>query len=118
MNKTWVAWDDDRNDGDQPLDVVNEWELETDAVVSDNPKSIPGVFAEIGALPPGALITEEGLAQLFGRCMATIRNAVERGELPRPARMMGKPTWTAGAIVTHHQQRLEAEAKKYAKLRN
>lgn len=76
----------------------------------------PGVFAEIGALPPGAIVTEEGLARMFGKCTASIKNAVDRGELPRPARFMGKNSWTAGAIVRHHESRLQDEARKYAKL--
>ncbi len=80
--------------------------------------SMPGVFSSIGALPPGALVTEEGLATIFGKCTASIKAAVDRGELPRPARLMGKNTWTAGAIVRHHEARLEAEARKFARLRS
>ena len=80
--------------------------------------ALPGVFADIGALPPGALVTEAGLARILGKCTASIRHAVDRGELPRPARLMGKNTWTAGAIVRHHEARLEAEARKFARLRS
>jgi len=75
---------------------------------------LPGVFAQIGALPPGALVTEEGLARLLGKkCTASIKDAVERNEFPRPARLMGKNTWTAGAIIRHHEARLEAEARRF-----
>ena len=85
--------------------------------VAGPPAPLPGVFAAIGALPPGALITEAGLAKLLGKCTASIKAAVHRGELPFPVRLMGKNTWTAGAIVRHHENRLEAIAKKFAKLR-
>jgi hypothetical protein len=81
------------------------------------PTELPGIFATIGALPAGALVTEEGLALLFDKCTASIKAAVERGELPRPARLMGKNTWTAGAIVRHHEARLDAEARKFSRLR-
>ena len=46
-------------------------------------------------------------------CRETIKRAVERGELPRPVRLMGKNTWTAGAIVRHLEARLEAEARRH-----
>jgi hypothetical protein len=85
--------------------------------VAGPPADLPGIFATIGALPPGALITEAGLAKLLGKCNASIKAAVHRGELPFPVRLMGKNTWTAGAIVRHHENRLEAIAKKFAKLR-
>lgn len=49
--------------------------------------------------------------------MASIMAAVEHGELPRPVRLMGKNTWTAGAIVRHVEARLDAEARKFARLR-
>lgn len=80
-------------------------------------EALPGVCAFIGALPPGALVTEEGLAGMFDKCTASIKAAVDRGELPRPARLMGKNTWTAGAIVRHHEARLDAEARKFARFR-
>ena len=78
---------------------------------------VSGVFAALGALPLGALITEPGLAKMLGKCTASIKAAVERGELPRPARLMGKNTWTAGAIIRHHENRLDAEGRKYRQLR-
>jgi hypothetical protein len=119
----WVQYED-TDEGPIIVDVLYDWELDRAKAAfagtdGKNEKSAnaPGVFAEIGALPAGTLITEEGLAHLFGKCTASIKNAVDRGELPRPARLMGKPTWTAGAIVAHHQERLAAEAKMFAKLR-
>jgi hypothetical protein len=75
---------------------------------------MPGVFARIGALPSGTFVTEEGLAGLLGKkCTASIKDAVERNELPRPSRLMGKNTWTAGAIIRHHEARLDAEARRF-----
>ena len=85
--------------------------------VAGPPADLPGVFAAIGALPPGALITEAGLAKLLGKCTASIKAAVHRGELPFPVRLMGKNTWTAGIIIKHHENRMNSIAKKYATLR-
>lgn len=79
---------------------------------------MPGVFSKIGELPAGALVTEDGLALLLKRgCRETIKRAVERGELPRPVTLLGKKTWTAGAIIRHHEQRLEEAARRDAKMR-
>ncbi|OGP56782.1 MAG: hypothetical protein A2V67_15050 [Deltaproteobacteria bacterium RBG_13_61_14] len=78
---------------------------------------MPGVVAELGELGPGAVITEAGLARMFGRHPASIKRAVSRGELPRPCKLLGAPTWTAGAIVKHLEARLaqvQVEAEKLA----
>ncbi|MCY3018631.1 MAG: hypothetical protein NTW87_06325 [Planctomycetota bacterium] len=73
---------------------------------------LPGVFATIGALPAGAIVTEDALAKLFDRHPASIKRAVARGELPAPARLLGGNAWTAGAIVRHVERRMEAAAKE------
>jgi len=70
------------------------------------------VVAEFGELGPGALVTEAGLARMFGKHPASIKRAVDRGELPRPTRLMGKPTWTAGKIVEHIESRQDAAARE------
>ncbi|MCZ7645687.1 MAG: hypothetical protein M5U26_10445 [Planctomycetota bacterium] len=58
-------------------------------------------------LQPATIITEAQLAHALGRHPVTIRRAVERGELPPPVRLMGKPTWTGAAILKHLEARLE-----------
>jgi hypothetical protein len=83
---------------------------------NDEHDDATGIYCEIGQLPPGALITEKGLAQIFGKCTASIKSAVDRGELPRRVRLMGKNTWTAGAIIEHIESRLAAESKKFSRL--
>jgi|GEM_PF-4840992 len=82
---------------------------------SDASDVVVGVYAEIGRLPPDTPITEEGLAKLFGKCRDSIKSAVDREELPRPARIMGKPTWTVRAIIRHIEMMLESEARKSRK---
>src|SRR4051812_31762628 len=47
-----------------------------------------GIFAGLAALPPGTIVTLGGLAKLLGKCEASIIDAVERDELPRPVRIM------------------------------
>jgi hypothetical protein len=66
-----------------------------------------GVCAALGALPEGAIISEDGLAGMMGKCRMSIRRAVKRGELPQPARLMGKRIWTAGTIIRHMESALE-----------
>ncbi|HLX64688.1 MAG TPA: hypothetical protein VKX17_25685 [Planctomycetota bacterium] len=82
--------------------------LETDTTAAD----APGIFAELGALPAGAIVNETALARIFGRHTESVKRAIDRGELPAPARMFGSNCWTAGAIVRHLERRLEAAAKE------
>jgi hypothetical protein len=72
---------------------------------------LPGVIPELGRVGAGALITERGLAALFGRHPISIKRAVNRRELPQPAKLMGEPTWTAGAIVRFIEQRMQEAAE-------
>ena len=71
-----------------------------------------GIVRATGDLPSGAIITEKGLAAILGKHPCSIRRAVDRGELPPPARLMGKPSWTAGVIVRHIEKRLELAAEE------
>jgi hypothetical protein len=68
-------------------------------------------------LPPATLITEKGLARLLGKCRASIKGAIDRGEVPYPARIMGKPMWTAGCIVRFIEAKIERETAKITKLK-
>lgn len=79
---------------------------------------MPGVIKEMGQLGPGAIIFEDGLARLIGKHSVSVKRAVARGELPPPARFMGKPCWTAGSIIRHVEAKLEAAAKEAAILAN
>ena len=72
-----------------------------------------GIVSRLGELPPGAIIEENALAKLFNRHPASIKRAVSRGELPPSTRLLGKPCWTAGAILAHIERRLD-EARKEA----
>jgi len=79
---------------------------------ADGPAAAAGIVAELGDLGPGALITEPALARLFNRHPASVKRAVQRGELPPPTRLFGKNTWTAGALVRHIEARLTQAAKE------
>ena len=93
------------------------------AALAPGKESPVGVVRDLGELPSGAILEEEALARIFGRCTVSVKRAVERGELPPPVRMFGKPCWTAGAILAHVEARLEAakrnaekEAKRFSRL--
>lgn len=80
--------------------------------------AMPGVVAALGDLGSGAVITEQALAGMFGRCPTTVKRAVDRGELPPPCRMFGQNAWTVGVLVGHIENRLAqaaAEAEEMAK---
>jgi hypothetical protein len=70
-----------------------------------------GIVGELGILAPGTIVSEEGLARMFGRHPVTIKRAVQRGELPPPTRLLGTPVWTVGTIVKHIEVRLETAKK-------
>jgi len=70
-----------------------------------------GVIMELGALPPGTLLTVESLASIFKRSPDTImRAANQEGWLPAPARMFGHAIWTNDQILAHVRELLEAAA--------
>jgi len=75
-----------------------------------------GIIAALAELPPEALIDEAALARIFGRCAKSIKRAVRRGELPRPVRLFGRPTWTARAVLGHVNKRLEAAKREAERL--
>ena len=57
-------------------------------------------------VPEGAVITQVELARMFGKHPVSIRRAIERGELPEPVRLMGKPIWTVGFVLRFLESRL------------
>jgi hypothetical protein len=75
-----------------------------------------GVVKELGELGSGAVISESGLADMLNRHRKSIKRAVRRGELPPPTKLLGKPVWTAGAIVKHIEGRLEKAQKDADKM--
>ena len=77
---------------------------------------LPGIVAELGSLQPKSLIFEEGMSRIFKRHPASIKRAVDRGELPPPVRMFGKNAWTVEAITGHITTRLDeavSDREKY-----
>jgi hypothetical protein len=97
-----------------PVEAINEAAV---AAIRDTLPNVPGVCSIVGALPHAAVISEQGLAKMFSKHPASIKAAVDRGELPPPIRFMGKPTWTVGAVVKHFEKRLEAAEKESERLR-
>ena len=70
------------------------------------------MIAFLGELGPGALITEEGMSNLFDRNPTSVKRAVERGELPPPCRLFGSNAWTARSVIDHIENRLAEAAKE------
>jgi len=76
----------------------------------------PGLCTErLAALPPGTILDEAELARIFNCSRATIKRAVQRGELPAPCRMFGRPVLTAGRILEHVAARLAAAQREAEK---
>ena len=73
-----------------------------------------GVWSEFADLGDNAIVSEEGLASIFGKHRDSIKRAVERGELPKPFKLMGKPVWRIAGILDHFKA-LEEDAQKEPK---
>ena len=83
-----------------------------DSSESQQVLTTPDVVAELGQLPPGAVVTEAAMARMFDRHPVSIKRAVARGELPAPTRLLGGNVWTAGAILRFLEARQEGAAKE------
>ncbi len=75
-----------------------------------------GIIRELGDLSPDAVVTEDGLAKLMGKCRVSIKRAVQRGELPMPIRLFGQPVWTVQALRDHLNRRLQAAQRQAEQL--
>ncbi len=75
-----------------------------------------GIIRQLGDLPAEAVVSEEGLAKMLGKCRTSIKRAVRRQELPVPVRMFGESVWTVQALRDHLSQRLEAAKKDAERL--
>lgn len=99
-----------------PQDLKSLPAAVTKAMEIDNQKKDSGIIMTLGLLPAGTLITEHGLAKIMGKCVASIKAAVMRGEFPRPSKTMGKNMWTAGALLRYIEARIKNETDKFFRL--
>ena len=76
------------------------------------------LFSLIGSLEDGALITEAGLAKMFGRHPVSIKRAIERGELPPPIYLLKRPMFSIGGIRRHLGQRSEEALEEQKRVQN
>ena len=64
------------------------------------------VMSELACLPPGALLTLNGMAQVFGKSPNTIMRAVAEGRLPKPFRIFSQHCWRVGEVDGFLQKRM------------
>ena len=70
------------------------------------------VIKSLAELPEATIVSEEALRRIFGKgAVSSIKRAVERGELPQPVRLFGKPSWTVRVLIQHIEERLEKASK-------
>ncbi len=109
-----VAMNDGNGNGDSRVTARHENPTSEDSIASSEEDGVEvrdlGIITALSE--PDTVITEAGLARLFGRCSNSVKRAVKRDELPPPARLFGKPMWTAGVIVEHLQQRQKEAAEE------
>ena len=83
-------------------DQVGEQDEHTDAL---------GIIVELAKLPPGTLLTVNGMAQIFGKSTNTIMRAVGEGRLPKPFRIFSENCWRAGDVDVFLQRRMQDAQK-------
>lgn len=74
------------------------------------------IIALLGSLQDGAIITEAGLAKLFGRHPVSIKRAVDRGELPPPIHLLKRPVFSVGGIRHHLNERFQEAIKEQKRI--
>jgi hypothetical protein len=62
---------------------------------------IESVGLRLGELGDDTVVSEAELAKMIGRHRVSVKRAVERGELPRPIKLFGKPSWTVKSLLDH-----------------
>jgi hypothetical protein len=70
------------------------------------------LITTLAVLPKDAIISEQQFARLFRRHITSVKRAIQRGELPPSVPLLNEQVWTAGVILAHLNDRLEAERKK------
>ena len=85
-----------------------------DGTIPGSQEAEPGLdlMTTLATLPRDAIISEQQFAQLFRRDITSVKRAIQRGELPPSVPLLNKQVWTAGVILAHLNDRLEAERKK------
>lgn len=66
-----------------------------------------GIIVALAELPPGTLLTVNGMAQIFGKSPNTIMRAVGEGRLPKPFRIFSENCWRAGDLDVFLQRRMQ-----------
>ena len=79
-------------------DQAGEQDEHTDAL---------GMIVELAKLPPGTLLTVNGMARIFGKSPNTIMRAVGEGRLPKPFRIFSENCWRAGDVDVFLQRRMQ-----------
>ena len=65
----------------------------------ENNQDAPDIVTEIGELPLYTVISETGLARIFGRHRVSVKRQVAVDHLPPPIRLFGAPVWTIHWIL-------------------
>lgn len=70
------------------------------------------LIVELALLPPGALLDECAMAEVFAVTKRTIRRMVNKQELPPPISLAGRSTWVAGSVVQHIADRVDEASQR------
>ncbi len=69
--------------------------------------ALDGVYPQLGMLPPEAIITQKGLAGIFGKSPKSVQRWVEERWLPQPIQLGEDRCWLVEVIVNYLKKRHE-----------
>ena len=64
------------------------------------------MISELAMLPPGTLLTLNGMARIFGKSPNTVMRAVRKRRLPKPIRIFSQQYWRVGEVDGFLQKRM------------
>ncbi len=70
-------------------------------------QALDGVYPQLGVLPPETIITQKGLAGIFGKSPKSVQRWVEERWLPQAIQLGEDRCWLNEAIVNHLRKRHE-----------
>ena len=71
-----------------------------------------GIITRLADLAPKTLLTEQALAGIFGVTDRTVRNMINRTELPPPISCAGRKMWFSGKILDWLESAAEVQEKE------
>src|SRR5689334_20203666 len=85
--------------------------LSEDQIESENGSSSVRIIRKLADLPEKTILDEGALARVLKVCRRTIRNMVDRNELPPAIPFAGRSSWIIARVLAHFEKRADEAAR-------